>query len=414
MRQIFSSIDIGSSAIKVVVCELFENKLNLLAASSVESKGIKKGLIVDANEAARAIKQAISNVEGMIGFKIKKVLTSVPGYYAEFTLIKGEVKVKDENGLITSDDIERVIGVAAASKLAQGKEIVTILPIDFRVDDKKGIANPRNLLGENLACRAILATAPKRNIYSVVGLLESMDIEVVDISLNCINDSYVFRNDEISEKIGAIINIGAETTTVSLYNRGIVVKSSIIGMGGAMIDNDLAYMYQIDKSEAKMVKEKYGSAHKKAVPMGETFEAKNTFGDTITINQLEAAEVVMARVEDILTLAKKEINILTNKELEYIIVTGGTSNLRDFDYLVNEVFDNKASVGHVKMIGLRNNKYASAVGNIVYFINTLNLKGKEYTMIDINNNDEDKVSKSDNATNEESMFGKVFGYFFGE
>lgn len=413
MRQIFSSIDIGSSTIKVVVCELFENKLNLLAASSVESKGIKKGLIVNADEASRSIRKAIDEVESMIGVKVKKVLTSIPSYYADFTLIKGEVKVKNEEGIITSDDINRVLQVAAASKVNPGKEIVTVLPIDFKIDDKNNVSLPLGLIGENLACRAILATTPKKNIYSVISLLEGMGIEVMDISLNCINDCYSFK-DKVNEKsIGAIINIGAETTTVSLYNRGIVVKSSIIGMGGSMIDNDLSYMYQLENSQAKRAKEKFVSAHRKAVPMGETFDVENTNGQLVEIGQLEAAEVVMARLEEILSLAKKEINILTNKELEYIIVTGGTSNLRDFDCLVNDIFGDIASIGNIKMIGLRNNMFSSAVGNIIYFVNMLNLKGKEYTMIDMDN-EEDKLTNTRIGTNEDSMFGKVFGYFFGE
>lgn len=412
MRQIFSSIDLGSDSVKVVVCELFQNKLNLLAASSVKSSGIKKGLISDVEEARKSVRKAIDEIESMIGMKIKKVLASIPSYFAEFTLIKGEVKVENENGIITSDDINRVLQVATASKLTPYKEVVTVLPIDFKIDDRKGVSLPVGLIGETLGCRAILATTPKKNIYSVISLLENMGLEVIDISLNCINDIYVFKNNEIDEKVGAIINIGAETTTVSLYNKGIVVKSSIIGIGGSMIDSDLSYMYKLTRDEAKRIKEKCVSAHKKAVPMGEYIEAVDQLGQPVRIGQLEAAEVTMARVEEILDLAKKEINILTNRELEYIIVTGGTSNLRDFDYVVDEVFNKKAMIGNVRLIGLRNNKFASAVGNIVYFVNTLNLKGKEYTMIDMDNVDE-KASRGNEAS-EDSMFGKVFGYFFGE
>lgn len=412
MRQIFTSIDIGSSAIKVVVCELFENKLNLLAASSVESRGVKKGLIVDALEASQSIKKAIDEVESMIGVKIKKVLASIPSYYADFTLIKGEVKIKNGEGIITSDDINRVLQVAAASKVNPGKEIVTMLPIDFKIDDKSNVSLPLGLIGENLSCRAILATTPKKNIYSVISLLEGMGIEVVDISLNCINDCYSFKNSDNDKNIGAIINIGGETTTVSLYNRGIVVKSSVIAIGGSMIDNDLSYMYQLDKKQAKHIKEKSVSAHKKAVPMGETFDITDNSGKTVEVSCLEAADVVMARVEEILGLAKKEISILTNKQLEYIIVTGGTSNLKDFDYVVRECFGDISSIGNVKLIGLRNNMFSSALGNIVYFINTLNLRGLEYTMVDMDNEDVKPTNIEKKDT--DSKFNKVFNNLFGE
>ena len=85
----------------------------------------------------------------------------------------------------------------------------------------------------------VLATTPRKNVYSVVSLLESMGIEIVDISLNNIGDYYSFSNKKFEDKIGAIVNIGHEITTVSLYNKGILVKSSIINLGGKNIDLDI-------------------------------------------------------------------------------------------------------------------------------------------------------------------------------
>ena len=92
LKNIFTSIDIGSNNIKVVVCELHNNKLNLLAASSVSSKGIKRGMIVNADEASKSIKEAFEKVESMLGIKIKKVIASIPSYFAEFTYIKGTIR----------------------------------------------------------------------------------------------------------------------------------------------------------------------------------------------------------------------------------------------------------------------------------------------------------------------------------
>ena len=87
MKHVYTSIDIGSDTIKVVVCELFNNKLNLLAASSVKSRGIKKGLITDGHEASISLKQALTDVEDMLGIKIKKVLATIPNYFSEFIIV---------------------------------------------------------------------------------------------------------------------------------------------------------------------------------------------------------------------------------------------------------------------------------------------------------------------------------------
>lgn len=415
MKHIYTSIDIGSDTIKLIVCELYKNKLNLLAASSVKSKGIKKGLITDVEEASTSIKQAFNEIEDMLGIHIKQVIATIPSYFAEFTMIKGETRISGENSVVTGNDVINVLENAIQSKLNSNKEMVTVLPIDFTIDNQGGIKEPKGLTGTLLGTRAIMVTTPKKNIYSVVSLLEGIGVEVVDISLNSIGDAYAFKNKENDELVGAIINIGAETTSVSLYNKGIIVKNSVIGLGGKSIDNDLAYMYKINPKDAIKIKEKFALAHKKYASPNEGYEVTNTSGEKIMIKQLEASEIVMSRIEEILTLARKEISILAEKPIEYIIVTGGVSSSSSFEYIVSEILGKNAIVGNVKVVGIRNNKYSSAVGNIVYFIHKQKLKGQDYTMV--NNNDMEALSSTKrnviNISND-TMLGKVFGYFFGE
>ena len=414
MKHVYTSIDIGSDTIKLIVCELYKNKLNLLAASSVKSKGIKKGLITDVEEASTSIKQAFNEIEDMLGIRIKKVIATIPSYFAEFSMVKGEVQIQSENTVVTGIDVRNVLDIAMKSKLNPNKEMVTIIPIDFHVDGKT-MKDPKGFAGTILGVRAILATTPQKNIYSVVSLLEGIGVEVVDILLNGIGDMYAFKNKENDEKVGALINIGAETTSISIYNKGIIVKNSIIGMGGQNIDNDLAYMYKIDLKMASKMKEKFLFAHKIYANPSDHFELTNVNGEKIVINRLEASEVVMSRVEEILTLARKEISILTEKPVEYILVTGGVSNSAHFEYVVSDILGKSASIGNVKLLGIRNNKYSSVVGNIVYFVHKLKLEGNEYSMI--RNNDMELLSSTKrnviNISNE-TMLGKVFGYFFGE
>ncbi|MGE5455611.1 MAG: cell division protein FtsA [Ignavibacteriales bacterium] len=415
MKRIYTSIDIGSDSIKVVVCELFNNRLNLLAASSIKSRGIKRGLITDVNEAVISVKQAINEVESMLGIKIKKVIASVPAYFADYTLIKGEVDINSDDHVVTGRDVIKVLQTAMQSNMVPNKEMVTIVPIDFRLDDKDGISIPINLVGHNLSTRAIMVTTPKKNIYSVLSLLESIGIEVVDISLSSIGDMCAFRNRETENKLGAIINIGSETTTVSIFNKGVIVKSSIIGMGSKNIDNDIAYMYKITLNNACKLKEKFALAHKRNANVSDIYEIDTTYGEKIKVNQFEVSEIVMSRIEEILNLARKEINVLTNKEIEYIIVTGGTSNISQFEYIVDEIFNKKATIGNLRLIGVRNNKYTSAIGNVIYFINVLKLKGINYSMISGDDMEEiSSVKKNTVNVSNETMLGKVFGYFFGE
>ena len=414
MKHIYTSLDIGSDTIKVVVCELYQNKLNLLAASSFKSKGIKKGLITDVELATESIKGALNEVEDMLGIRIRKVIASIPSFNAEYTIIKGNVRIANGEGIVTSNDVIKSLEYAAKSVSYSLREMVTILPIDYTVDDKAFIKNPKCMKCSNLGCRCVLVTTPKKNVYSVISLLENIGIEVVDITLNNIGDIYAFNNKSFEEQIGAIINIGSDITDVSLYNKGILVKSSIVNMGGKNIDNDISYMYKVDIPTARSMKLKFALAHKKNASVNDIIEVKSAYDSNLKINQFELSEVVMSRLEEILNETKKEINLLTSRKIDYIIITGGTSNMPGIEYVVRDVFGENANIGNIKMLGIRDNMYSSCIGNIVHFISKLKLKEQNYTMISDNEVYDMTSVNSRKLNTSDSMLGKIFGFFFNE
>lgn len=419
MKHIYTSVDIGSDTIKVITCELYKNKLNLLATSSIQSKGIKKGLIMNVDEATLSLRKALHEVESMLGIRIRKVIASIPSYFADFSMVRGEVTLKGENAEpiteVTGNDIVKVLQTAMMSKMSSEKEMITILPIDFKLDEKDNIKDPKGLVGSKLSTRAVLVTTPKKNVYSVLSLIENIGVEVVDVSISGIGDFYAFKTKEMDAGVGAIINIGAETTTVSLYNKGIIVKNSIIQMGGKNIDNDIAYIYKIEPKEAKKIKERFALAHKMYAQVNDIYEVDTPYGEKIKINQFEVSEIVMSRLEEILTLAKQEIHILSNRKLDYIRITGGVSNMANFNYIVDDIFGKGVIIENVRLVGIRNHSDSAALGNIVYFINKLKLKGKDYTMTSKSDEEELTSTRKNliNASND-SMLGKVFGYFFNE
>lgn len=400
VKHIYTSIDIGTDTTKVVVMELYKGKLNLLAASSIKSMGIKKGLITNVDEAAFSIRKAISEVEGMLGFKIHKVLVNIPSYMAEFVKIEGQIRIDSFDSVITGKHISQVLD-KALKNANFSKEIVSVVPIDFIVDEQSLIKDPKGLTGDILGVRAVVTLVPKKNVYSVANLIDSLGLEIVDISTNGNSDINAFKNKDIDLKLGAIINIGYDITDVSICNKGIIIKNSIIGMGGRNIDNDLSYMYKLDINDVVKIKESFALAHKRDANKMEFYSVND-----LKINQFEITDVVMSRIEEILSLAKKEITNLANRKMDYVIVTGGVSNMDGFQYVVDDVFLKNAQVGNVNIIGIRDNRYSSCIGNIIYYINHLKLLGLSDSMVS-----DDLIFNDDNN---ESMLGKVFGYFFGD
>lgn len=412
MERVYSSIDFGSDTIKLVVCEFSKGKLNLLAAASVPTNGIKKGLIVDPISVKKSVSDAFFKVESMLGIKIDKVIANIPSYFSEYTLIKGQTNISGE--VITNQDIMKAYENGVNGKISPNQEYVTILPIDFKINDRSLLKTPIGFPGEKLLARAILATTTKKNICSIVTILESLKIEVVDISLGPIGDAFTLKEKELYNQIGVGINIGAEITTVSIYNKFLPVKNSIIQQGGKDIDKKIADYYGLSMEKAKKIKETFALAHTKNIGLNEVYEEENKLGEKLKISQGEVSQIVMEKLKEILTLVKKDINLLTNRQIQYIIVSGGTSELRDLEYLLKEVLHNCVKIGNIKIIGIRNNKYSVAVGNILYFLDVLKMEGSSYSMLK-NDDMEDLSSPSRNSNiSENSMLGKVFGYFFGE
>lgn len=406
MRYIYSCLDIGSDSIKLVVCELYHGRYNLLAASTVKSKGIKKGLITDFNDAKSCIKKCFDQVESMLGFKIKKVIAIIPSYFSEFSMIKGETLVEER---VTSEDIVSVLQKGIV-KLDNSKEMVTIMPVDFILDN--GISYyPLGKETKSLKTRAILATAPRKNIYSVVNVLNSINVDVIDISLGAIGDINAFMDDNVKNTISAVVNIGSEKTEVSLYNKGIIVKHSVINVGSKNIDHDIAYMYKLSMETAKDLKEKYALITRNSSSLNDAKEVKNKDLELVKINQYELSEVVLSRIDEMFNLINQELNILTSHKPNIIFVTGGITNMNNFHQICREKLGNCAIIGSVNLIGLRNNKFSSAIGNIIYFVNKLKLKGKDYSMI---SSDEMDILSTPRKNSNDSMVGKVFSYFFGE
>ncbi|MDD2203214.1 MAG: cell division protein FtsA [Bacilli bacterium] len=413
MKRIYTCIDIGSSSIKVLVGEMFKGRLIVLATSCVKSRGVKKGLIIDANEAISSIKEAIAEVEGKLGIKIDKVIASVPAYLATYTEVDGYSTITSEDKKVTGNDITRALQACVYNKISEDVELVTIIPIEFVLDKKANIKDPKGMVGSKLGIRAMMVTTSKKSLYAIVSILESLGLKVVETNFGTIGEYYEYRDKDMDKMSGAIISIGGDLTNVTIFDKGIATASDIIPLGGHNIDNDIAYIKKISKTDALRLKESFAIANRHYAQGSETISVFDKFKKEISLNQLEISDIVMSRLLEILKLAKKQASLLTNKENSYIIITGGVSEMPGMTSLLGDVFGKEARIGNIETMGIRDNKYAALAGMIKYFHGKLNLRGKEYSMLSVEN-EEELISSKKGVLNisEDSVLGKVFGYFF--
>jgi len=413
MRKIFSAIDIGSNSIKIVVCELFENKLNVLSSTNYPSEGISEGVVIDENAVKECLLKAIHDVNTALGLKIDRAIINIPMYDSEYMVNDGEVTITNAQKLVTGNDMVNVLQTSIYNKIPKSRELVTIQPVKYRVDTiDQDIMLPRGIRANKLSATSMCTTVPKKNIYKIITIFQEIGIEVIDILFGIIGDYYEFKNKQTDKSITGVINIGSDKTEIAVFNKGIIYNSKVMKLGSSMIDSDISYIYNITNNQAKKIKQVFALAHKDFASSSDIYEITNKAGIKTKINQVEASEIVMSKIKEILEISKKGLNDLTKKEISYIIVTGGIVNMPGFDLLSKEIFGNNVILEPIKTIGARDNCYSQCLGMIKYFIDKLSIRGKDYTMFDDDKQLELVENRKNNVSENTSVFGRFFTYLF--
>ena len=166
--MVYSSIDIGSDTIKIIVGRIIDKSFNVLAASTTRAVGIKKGLIVDKDLAIKSILLAVDEIEKQLGFRIDKAIITVPLYDVKFDIYNG---LCYPDGEITGDDVITCFK-SSVSTIDMDLEVVTVFPIDFMIYGERKVIDPKGDSGNKLESRMLISTVPKQNIYPYLEILE--------------------------------------------------------------------------------------------------------------------------------------------------------------------------------------------------------------------------------------------------
>lgn len=412
MRKIMSSLDVGANELKLVVGEMIKDKLNILSTCTIPIDCIKKGKITDKETMKISLKQLFSDAEKKLGFKIKKTLVTVPSESAMFVIGNAKVDIENEEQLVTSKDLVNVVRLSAKNVVQDNAELVTIIPINYTLDDGTKVIDPKKRFSKTLEVKTVIVSGLKSEIYPILECLEEISIDVIDISYDSLGDYFAFKNKNTENKVGAIVNIGACKTTVSIFNKGVLTNTALFYLGGNNIDNDISYIYNLDKGISKQLKENFSLANTKLASKNDYEEVANKDGQKLKISQYDISKSVESRLEEILNIAKKQINVLTKKEISYIIFTGGVTEMADFKLSLEEVFGKRVTLGSINILGVRDNKYSSAVGLIKWFDYNQRLKGRDYSILSLNEQTDYSEMDEERTISNNSVIGKVFGYFF--
>lgn len=414
MKKIYTCIDIGSDTIRVLVSEYFQGKFRTLAVSSVRTKGVKNGKIVDEEALLERLKLALNDITTRINIPIKKAILTLPALEAEYTLVHGNVPIVNDEKMVTEKDVLRVQN-ASLNDILPNMELVNITPIDFTIYENgseiETIKDPKNKICDRLGIRAMMVCVPKTNVISFAKVVEASGVEVVDLVLGPIADYEEVSDEDMKQDVTALINIGRDTTSVSMFNKGIITNSSVLKIGSKIIDEDISYIYYTTKKVARKTKENFGIAHPRYASKTETYEIRGVNGKLVSINQYELSNVINKRLVEILNVAKNELKVLTNKQIRYIMVLGGITDMPGVNFVLEEVFNKGTKTYTMNTLGIRKSRFITVSGAIKHFVKKIRLRGKEYSMFSSDDVDglihsKTRIGRSD------SVFGRFFSYFF--
>ena len=403
--MMYTSVDLGSHSIKIIVTRKIDDKYYVLASTSVKSRGIKRGLIKDKELALNSLKEAVNNINKSLGIEIKKVLLNFSLYNLNTTIESGEIEI---DGRVTGESIREVIKKTVKENISSDTEVIYIEPIVFEVDGGIQVVDPKDLDSSHLKVRLAVSTIDKSILYEYLELLQQVGLVVDDLVYGIVGDYTESATKEVNRTLSAVVNIGYSKTEVAIFNKGIMLKGEVLPIGSKKIDKDISYIYKISREDSCNLKENFASCSFNYADKYDSTELVNLSGEKISINQLEISQVVEARLKEILKSVKLEINNLTNREISYIIITGGITNMAGFPYLLDSEFDMEKIICNVTPIGIRSNIYSTSLGMVKYINKKMNFREIDYTMFE--KSDIDKLLSKDNEVRRKSLISKFESY----
>ncbi|MDW6054128.1 cell division protein FtsA [Bacillus paralicheniformis] len=378
-NELYVSLDIGTSNIKVIVGEMSDDSLNIIGVGNVPSEGLKKGSIVDIDETVHSIKKAFEQAERMIGFPLTHAIVGVNGNYIHIQDTNGVVAVSSENKEIHVEDVRRVMEAAQVVSIPPEQLIVDVIPRQFIVDGRGDITDPKKMLGVRLEVEGSLITGSKTILHNLLRCVERAGIEITDICLQPLAAGSVALSKDEKNLGVALIDIGGGSTTVAVFEDGHLLATRVIPLGGENITKDISIGLRTSTEEAERVKKQFGHAFYEEASEEETFEVAVIGTDQKqTFSQREVADIIEARLEEIFLFVAEELRNMGIKELPGgFVLTGGQAGMPGVLSLAQDVLQNNVRVASPNYIGVREPQYMTGVGLIQFAYRNAKIQGRK-------------------------------------
>jgi cell division protein FtsA len=368
--------DIGTKKVVAVIGEITEErKIEIIGIGTAESRGLRKGVVVNLEATTSALKKAQEEAELMAGVEIASAFFGISGAHIKSFNSRGVVAVSSKTREITREDIKRVIDQSKALSIPPDREIIHIIPQEFVVDEQDGIKDPLGMSGIKLEVNVHIITSAITSVQNLRTCVERAGINIEQVVLNQIATSAsTLTHDERELGVG-MIDIGAGTTEVAIFERGSLWYTSTIPIGGDNFTNDIAVGLRTPIPEAEKIKKKYGCVASAVTDEQETIEVPSVGKGRkprVLSRQL-LSDIIQPRAEEIFRLVDSDIKRMGyEKSLNSgLVLTGGTALLEGLEEVAEEIFDLPVRRGDPGGVGglmdrVSTPDFATSVGLILY------------------------------------------------
>ncbi|MDI6748327.1 MAG: cell division protein FtsA [Rhodocyclaceae bacterium] len=371
-RDLIVGLDIGTSKIVAIVAELNqEGQLAILGIGTQgtqDTRGLKKGVVVNIEATVSSISKAIAEVEMMAGCKVREVYTGIAG---------GHIKSKDSNGMavvrdkeVTQFDVARAIEAANATPISADDQILHTLVQEFIVDGQDGVKEPIGMDAKRLEVKVHLVTGAVTAVQNIVKCVRRCGLEVVDLVLQPLASGNAVLTDDEKDVGVCLVDIGGGTTDIAVFSQGAIRHTAVISIAGDQITADIGIALRTSTQDAEEIKLRYGVALQQLADPEEMLEVPGV-GErpASSLSRQTLAGFIQPRVEEIFQKVQDELIRSGYARLlrAGIVLTGGTAQMPGMTQLGEEIFHNTVKVGMPHYSGnlrdfVKNPRYASAMG----------------------------------------------------
>lgn len=336
-------LDVGTTKICALVAETDDaGQLRILGVGLEPAHGMRKGVVVNVEEAGQAIASAIENAQRSAGFEIGAAFVSLAGSHISSANSRGVVGIGGGSHGIDQDDVDRALDAAQAITIPHGREVIHVIPRGFTVDGQDGIRQPLGMHGFRLEVEAHIITAAATSVQNLTKCVEAAGVQVEAFVLNPLASAEVTLTDTEKEMGVAVCDIGGGTTDLAIYIDGNIWHTLVLSVGGNHITSDIAHGLRLPADVAEKVKIEYGHAVAADVLLTDTFTVQ-PFGEDrpVQVSRADLATIVEARVEEMFSLILQEIKRTGYDGLlpAGIVLTGGSSQLPGIRKVAAEVLN---------------------------------------------------------------------------